>query len=203
MFDRFTDLERLRELGDALYFAVALASMVEYLFPPFPGDTIVLASAFLAAALSLSLPGIWFATTIGSMLGGVLAWHVGRVIGADSEKWPRWLRKPRIVRGVAHVDRIFQKHGPILLLSNRFVPVSRAFFFLGAGVAKLRLWQVLFWGGLSAALWNAMLIAIAALLGKNWQEIISFFKQYAFYSILVLSIVAIFSLAFWWWRKRR
>ena len=46
------------------------------------------------------------------------------------------------------------KRGNWYLAANRFLPALRAFFFVGAGLANMPLRAVIFWGGLSAAVWN-------------------------------------------------
>ena len=56
-------------IGAVVLFITAL---IEYVFPPFPGDTVTLFGAFLAANGSWSVPLVFTAVTLGSASGSAL-----------------------------------------------------------------------------------------------------------------------------------
>ena len=84
--------EALRHLVQALgpwgLPLLAVAATAEYLFPPFPGDTVTLFGAFLAVAGKLNWALVWGAVTLGSGVGLTLDWWVGRWLGARRHRLP-------------------------------------------------------------------------------------------------------------------
>ena len=156
--------------GPLGYVVLALSALIEYLFPPFPGDTVALFGVFLAATAGYSPLGVFVALTLGSIIGGVATWGFGRWLGDRKERWPKFLRRPSIERGLDKVQRGFETRGAWYLAANRFLPALRAFFFVGAGLARLPLRSVLIWGGLSAIAWNALLLAWDSPLAPTWKR---------------------------------
>jgi membrane-associated protein len=64
--------------------------------------------------------------------------------------------------------------------------------------------RVLFLGGVSAAVWNALLLAVGALLVRNLDEMVGFLEAYtrvawALVAVVVAAVVAHFA---WKWRRR-
>ena len=165
--------------GPLAYLALAAAALVEYVVPPFPGDTVALAGVFLAATAGWSPLYVHLALTGGSIVGGLMAWSFGRWLAAHQERWPRLLRGPRADSALTEVRRRFDRHGPAYLALNRFLPALRAFFFVGAGLAGMRPWPVVVWGGLSAALWNGLLLGFGYLIGRNWERLMGAYRAYA------------------------
>lgn len=178
---------------------------VEYLFPPFPGDTVTLAGAVLVTGYGWSLPFVFAATTLGSLLGALLDFSFG--------VW--WYRR-RERRGLPHtatggrareqIDRLvrgFQRHGAAYLVINRFLPGVRAFFFVAAGLAGMRLAPVAFYAGVSAALWNALLIAAGMLIGANLDALERVFSAWSTVVWAVLGAVVLFFAVRWGIRRLR
>jgi membrane-associated protein len=185
-------LEWLRTSGGpAVYAVLALASALEYVFPPFPGDTVVLFGVFLAVTAGLSPPLVYLALTAGSIAGAMVAWRVGLAIGRDPERPPRFLRSRAARAALAEVQARFRRHGAIYLVLNRFLPALRALFFVGAGVAGLRAWRVALWGGLSAASWNALLFGAGWALGAQWPRLEALARRYTEAALVVAGVILV------------
>lgn len=141
-------------------------TLVEYIFPPLPGDTVVVAGAALVAALDWPVWPVFVAVTLGSVAGSTLAWSFGMY--AEKRRRARGdVPSGRVRRTVDILVRRFERHGAWYLVLNRFMPGVRAFFFVAAGLAGLRLPVVVLWSSLSAALWNSALIGLGLLVGEN------------------------------------
>ena len=67
-------------LGIAL---VAFAGMAEYIFPPFPGDSLMLFGFFLAGRGDLPLAGVFGGAFLGSLVGAELAYQLGARLGGS------------------------------------------------------------------------------------------------------------------------
>lgn len=190
------------------------ASVGEYIFPPFPGDTVVLFGAFLAAWASWSswkvfvatvagaLAGAWIDTVAGRAMRDVLTGKralpthgIGRLLG--------FTRKPSFRSGVRRVIEKLQKHGAWIILVNRFFPGIRAFFFVGAGVAALPMWKVLLLGGISAAVWNAVIFLAGHSVGNNWDALRTLARTYSMAVYVVLALAAALAVAAYLVRRAR
>jgi membrane protein DedA with SNARE-associated domain len=203
-------------------------SAVEYLFPPFPGDTITLLGAFLAATRGWSWIAVFLATLVGSGLGAMGDFYFGRWLHRHRRRRPRGrhaaregvddLRshRPAVQAGepstpdappTPRLDWLlgqFRRHGELYIVLNRFLPTVRSLFFVAAGMAELRPARVLLFAVLSAALWNGLLFAVVAAVGPQWERLVHLAKLYANGVWALLALLAVgAALRFGWRRLRR
>ncbi len=133
-------LGRTGPAAPAILFA---ASLAEYVFPPFPGDLLVVLGAWYAVQGAISWPLAFTAVTGGAVAGAALDHAVGRWLGSRLD-----VRVAR--RGALSAERLarfvdaYRRHGAALLLLNRFLPGVRAFVFVAAGAVGIR------WGACSS-----------------------------------------------------
>ena len=205
---RLFGVDALREWMEGLegplgYLVLAISSWVEYVFPPFPGDAVALFGVFLAATAGYSAIWVFVSLTFGSVVGGVAAWGFGRWMGDREERWPAFLRRPSLRRGLDKVRRRFEKHGNRYLAANRFLPALRSLFFVGAGLARMPLRAVVFWGGLSAALWNGVLLAIGFAIGENLERLESLYARYTQVALGLVALVVVVAIVVAVVRRRR
>lgn len=175
------------------YAVFALASMLEYLVPPIPGDAIALFGIFLCVSAGWSTPAVYAALNVGSVAGGMTAYAIGRALH-DRERRPRFLRGPRATEAIAALTERYTKYGVIYLALNRFVPAFRAFFFVAAGIAGLPALRVALWGLVSALAWNAILIGLGHALGASYEDLAS---GVGIYGTVVLSLIVVGLVVVW------
>jgi membrane protein DedA with SNARE-associated domain len=190
--------------GPAAYAVLGLAAMAEYVFPPFPGDTITLTGVFLAVGAGYHVAWVYAALNVGAVIGGMGAYGVGRLVAARRlRRPPRFLRTQQLRQAVNTVLDRFERHGSWYLALNRFLPALRAVFFIAAGMARLPAWKVAVYGAVSAALWNGLLLGLGWLLGDNLEQLESILRTYS--AVVIAVVVAVLAgLALrWWWRRRR
>ncbi len=189
--------------GYALSLSVlALSAAVEYIFPPFPGDTVVLAGAVLATVGGWSLWPVLVATTAGSLLGAWLDFRVG-LAAAKRRDAGRMGTRLQHTPGLDRVLTGYRRWGPAFLALNRFMPGIRALFFVAAGLARMRTGPVLAWAALSALAWNALLLAVGAALGTNLDQLEALARAYAHFVWIGLTVIGAAALVVWAVRRRR
>jgi len=177
------------------------SAFVEYVFPPFPGDTVTLFGAFLAANFEWSVPIVFAAVTLGSLAGSAADYGLGRRLArTPAERLTGRKRKAR--EKVQPILEKFERHGAIYVVVNRFLPGIRAFFFIAAGMAGLPLGKVLLWGAVSAAAWNTLIIAVGFAIGKNWDRLLALLRTYTTGAWILIAVVVI-ALIVRWLVKRR
>jgi len=171
------------------------AAFVEYLFPPFPGDALVVLGAWYATHGQLSWPVTFAAVTAGAVAGAAVDWRIGRWLGERLEA--------RAAKGMLDRSRLerfeagYRRWGGLFLVVNRFLPGVRAFFFLAAGAAHIPLWEVLLFGGISAALWNGLLLGAGAFAARNLSELVGLFQRYTAGAWIVVGAAGLLALAAW------
>jgi membrane protein DedA with SNARE-associated domain len=183
-----------------------LATFIEHVFPPFPGDLLVVLGAWYAVQGQLSWPMVLAFTTAGAVVGGWIDYRIGVAVGKKLEERAeasRWLTTERL----AAFDIAYRRWGSWLLVLNRFMPGVRAFLFLAAGAAGLPERRVVLLGGLSAVLWNALLLAAGGLVAHNLDELIALVDRYMRAAATGLGVVVLLLLASaarrWAARRRR
>jgi membrane protein DedA with SNARE-associated domain len=183
--------------GQAVWWGLLIlmiSAMIEYLVPPFPGDTITLAGAVLIPAAGWPFLGVLGAVTVGSLLGAAIDWKVGAWV-ADNQHRKTWIhRQLNRERVRPKIDKLigqFERHGAIYLTLNRFVPAFRSVFFIAAGMARIVLWKVLLFACLSALLWNGAILAFGYFVGYNIEVLGIWIGRYstAFYLVVGFALL--------------
>ncbi len=184
-----------------------LSSLIEYVFPPFPGDVITLFGTYLVVKGLWSFSFAMAITLAGSLVGASMDYGIGLWLGKRSHRLPsrnetrRWT--PLTRESFDELTAKFRKYGPAYIAINRFLPGIRAFFFVTAGAAKMKFWQVLFFATISALLWNGLILGIGYSIGANWKRFSSFFSTYTTVAWILLAVMAICIILIWLIRKRR
>lgn len=193
-------IELMRDLPTPIkLIALTLSVVIEYIFPIFPGDTVVLFAGFLNAHAALDLLDISVAIIIGTLIGASISYGLGRLIEKYHHRF-RWLSTLIKSDHYRKFSVWYRKWGIWFLLFNRFFPGIRALFFFVAGAEKIHFGKVLLFGGLSALLYNACLVVLGLVLGFKADVIISYFYKFNAIAIIALACV-IGGLVFFVWKK--
>lgn len=178
-------MESLGVVGAGLLVAI------ESLFPPIPSEIILPLAGFTASQGSFSLIGAIIATTIGSLVGALGLYALGRYVGVARLR--RWADKVPLMSS-ADVDKAmvwFGKHDKIAVLTGRFVPIVRSLVSIPAGVERMHLGLFLLLTLLGSGLWNSLFIILGFVLGENWTLVEGWMGQYS----RVILVVAVLALA--------
>jgi membrane protein DedA with SNARE-associated domain len=185
------------------YALVAAAAAIEYVFPPTPGDTVALFAVALAVRAQLHWALVYFAMTLGALIGGLAAWGFGIWLANNEESWPSFLKTRGATRALDAVRRGYEQHGAMYLAANRFLPALRAFFFIGAGLSRMNAGPVIVFGGISAALWNALLMFVGYAVGNNWDVLRDLAERYAAATLILIVVAVVGVIARFVWDNKR
>lgn len=187
-------IDRLAELPDLIILGlVTLGSCIEYIFPPAPADSVTLAASVLASRSGTAWWLIALCGTLGSIAGSMMAWYIGRwiVVTNRLEKL-----KPSQREGIERVLRAFEKHGPVWLCTNRFLPGLRAFFFIAAAMSGIPLRVSTFWAAISAAAWSLLLVGLGVTLARNLETLVMWMQRIQIGGMLIVVVVVIAAVRF-------
>src|SRR5512137_2677252 len=178
------------------------AAFIEYVFPPFPGDLLVVLGAWYAVHGDLSWPVVYAAVTAMAVAGAWVDHRVGAWLGDWLEHSPgaaRLLSRAQL----ASFEAAYRRWGSWLLVLNRFFPGVRGFLFLAAGASGIPLARTLLLGGLSAAVWNGLLLGAGALVAGNLEELVALVDRYTRTAALLVALALLVVLLRAAWRRRR
>jgi membrane protein DedA with SNARE-associated domain len=172
-----------------LVFAVAAA--LEYVVPPFPGDTITLLGGVYAVRGDHPWPLVFGVVVAGSVLGALINYQVGHWLGGRFERRPG-----EAFFGITHarlesVQAQMRRKGPWLLLVNRFLPGIRGLIFVAAGAAHMPRANALFLGALSAVAHTALVLALGVAVGGNLERLEFLVGRYQRGVILGVALVVL------------
>jgi membrane protein DedA with SNARE-associated domain len=149
--------------------AVAIAA--ENLFPPIPSEIILPLAGFSAAQGSFSIAEAIIWTTIGSVVGALVLYLLGRWLG--HARLSRIAAKMPLVRA-SDIDKTtawFARHGWKTVLFGRFLPIFRSLISIPAGIEKMPVLLFLGLTALGSAIWNTIFIMVGVTLGMNYHVI--------------------------------
>lgn len=184
-------MDRLGGIGAGL--AIAL----ENFFPPLPSEVILPLAGFAASLGSFTLFGALFWTTLGSVVGALGLYGLGR-----------WLGEHRVRRAVdrlplvdvADLDRTvdwFHKHGRKAVFFGRMVPIFRSLISIPAGVTAMPIWQFLAFTATGSLIWNSIFVLAGYFLGENWSAV----EPYA--EVLQYVVIGVVAVLIVYWVVRR
>ena len=198
-------LEYLQSLpGILIYLFLGLSAFVENIFPPIPGDTITAFGALLVGIGGLSFFGVYFSTTLGSLVGFLFLFQLGAFLGRRFfiKKNIRFFKHKDILRA----EEWFGKYGYLIIALNRFFPGIRSVIALAAGILHLKKIPVGLLALLSCSVWNLIWISLGYGLGSNWDVIQVRLKELRTkYYVSLLIVLGLFILAVivWKWNRKR
>lgn len=158
-------MDALGELG------VALLVAAENLFPPIPSEVVLPLAGYLAARDRMDLLLVVVAATVGSVVGAVVLFEVGRRTGRA--RVHRLVdRLPLVdVEDLERAEGWFRRHGTASVLLGRCIPVVRSLISLPAGVEQMGRVRFLLLTALGSAAWNATFVGAGYGLGARFTEV--------------------------------
>lgn len=192
-------VEQFMQTGGLL--ALGLIMLIENLFPPIPSELVLPFAGFEVSRGSLTFVEALLASTLGSVVGALILYALGRYGGR-----PLVLRFRRVLRvserDLDRADAWFDRHGPKVVLFARMVPLARSVVSIPAGWSEMPVVRFTLLTAVGSLIWNALLIGGGVLLGDNYEQIASLVGTFS-NVILVLTVVAAVAVVVWWVRRSR
>jgi membrane protein DedA with SNARE-associated domain len=193
----------ISSVGPGAYAVLALCALIEYVFPPFPGDTVVLLGGVYAVRGQKPWGLVLAVVSAGSVAGAAFDYWIGTRLGHRLDLAP----EGRLFLGITHaqlrqMQERMRRSGPALIALNRFLPAVRGILFLAAGAARLPFRRVISLGALSALVWNALLLAAGVAVGGNAERLEQWFHRYEAVAWGVLAAAALALMLRWLLRRR-
>ncbi len=158
-----------------------------------PGETVVMAAAFVASQGDLNLAGVWIVSVIGTMVGTNLSYLLGRKGGRTAiTHWGERFHIP--LMRIEAAEEYFHKHGSKTVFLARFAAGVKNFVPTIAGASHMGLlWFELF-SLLGAFAYTTLMVAIGYFLGSNFDLALKIASQIGIFGTLLFVALIVFAL---------
>ena len=168
-----------------------IAIFIENVFPPIPSEIILPLAGLAASRGDLQLAEVLLWTTAGSLLGAILLYSLGALLGA--ERLRVIARRVPLLK-VSDIDNSvawFDRHGAKAVFFGRMLPIFRSLISIPAGITRLNLLLFALLTFLGSSIWNTLFVLAGYLLGENWTVVEPFANvlQYVVIGAVLLLIV--------------
>ncbi|UCC43072.1 MAG: DedA family protein [Candidatus Zixiibacteriota bacterium] len=181
-----------------VYLAIFLSCLIENLFPPFPGDSVILVAGGLVATGRLDLVLSMLLILSGGMSSVMVLYLLGRNRGRDYFIRKNFKYFP--AADIYRMENAFRRWGAMILIFSRFVVGARTALALVAGMSRYPTNRMVLFSLVSYLLFCSMLMYIGIVLVENLDRITYYVRTY---NTVVWPILAL--LVLWWvvWKVRQ
>ncbi len=199
-FDQVLEFIRFQN-GFVIYGILLMSAFIENLFPPFPGDMVTLAGAFVAGEGNIGYIGVLVSTTSGGLLGMLVLYYLGRSKGRRffERRNSKYIGKAALER----VEALFQRYGNSLLIVSRFLAGVRSAVAIAAGIGDVRPSRMVGLSLISFLLWNGILLGLMIASKSNWEMIMDIVRKYTYLLFISGAAVILALVVSRVWRKRK
>jgi membrane protein DedA with SNARE-associated domain len=184
------------------YVGIGLLMFLENLFPPIPSELIMPLAGFTIAQEKMEFFPAIFAGVLGTMLGALPWYYVGKLVGEENikklaDKYGKWITISR--KDIEKSQQWFNKHGGKAVFFGRLVPGVRTLISLPAGISNMNLIPFLIYSTIGTTIWVSLLTFAGYKLGKNYELIEQYLAPVSKLAFLLL----VLALVYWVIRKRQ
>jgi len=179
------------------YWGIIIGLAIEII----PSEIVLAYGGYLVYKGDISFVVAVICGTIGAILQQWLLYAIGRFGGRPFlDRFGKYLHlKPK------HIDKAeswFEKYGPFIVFTGRFVPVMRQAVSIPAGMARMNLWKFTWLTTLASIPWSILFVWLGKSLGDNWEKIDEKAAPYVQPVILVALALLIAFFLFQYLRRR-
>ena len=177
------------------YASVFLFMVMESMVFPVPSEAVMPFAGFLIAEGRLSFAGVIAFSTLGSIVGSLISYWLGRYGGKPVvNRWGKYLLLDH--RDLEITERFFSRRGNIAIFISRFIPVIRHLISIPAGIGRMDITTFSIYTAIGAGLWNAFLAVVGYYLRQHWEVVMQYSRI-----VDLIVLLALAALSFWFIRK--
>lgn len=189
------------------YFGVFFLILIENVFPPIPSEVILLFSGFFSSYTSLSVFYMILASTLGSFLGAIILYYIGKIFNKERLKKIVNGRFGKILflkeKDIDKADEWFDNKGNKSVFFCRFVPIVRSLISIPAGMSEMPMGKFIIYTICGSMIWNTVLICLGYRLGSNWEYVLTILDKYQMLVIVILVIIFGYVIIKFYRKKRK
>lgn len=170
MLSHWSDPEFLARYRNYLVLTVFLYSFLEVIFPPLPGDSLLILSGSLSGMSGSNPIAIIISASLGTFTSSMLLYFFGT-------KMEKALLQSSKSSGLLDtkmfhmLEKCFQRYGFWTIFLSRFLPVIRSGIILAAGMVNMERVKSFLAVGVSIIISTTVFVMSGRLLGRNWRKL--------------------------------
>jgi membrane protein DedA with SNARE-associated domain len=182
------------------YVGIVFLMFAENIFPPIPSEVIVPLAGFMVSKGELSFVGVVIAGTLGSVLGSLPFYYIGRKIEEKrlrglTQKYGRWLTISE--DDIDAAKGWFDKYGGWTVFFCRLIPGIRSLISLPAGIEQMNAISFILWSAAGMALWTTILTTAGYLLRSNFEKVEEYLDPFVYVIIGALIVAYLYRVVRW------
>ena len=182
------------------YTGVFILMALESMIAPVPSEMVMPFAGFLIYTGEFSFLGVLVASSLGSIVGSLASYWLGRKGEAVVLRFGRYLMlNPHHLEWT---ELFFFRYGSLTIFISRFIPIVRHLISIPAGLGKMRLLPFLIYTAVGATIWNMFLTFLGLKLKEHW-EIIQKYSHTLDMVVLALVVLGVAAYFFWWRRRKK
>lgn len=170
------------------YLFFIVSQSLQVLFPPYPGDMILILEGYLSELAHLNIYLIIANAAASTSLSSILLYNIGR------NKQEKILHSKIVTllfgtSKIAKLSKLFAKLGALVIILSKFIPGIYSLTLLSAGVFRVKKRSAYLSIVSISTFHNLVLITLGKLLGENWIIILRRMDTYNRY-IIIIAVIA-------------
>lgn len=187
-------LQWIESLG---YFGIIIGLAIEVI----PSEIVLAYGGYLVSKGDISFAVAVICGTIGAVLQQWLLYAIGRYGGRPFlEKFGKYLHLKS--KHIDLAEKWFEKYGPMIVFTGRFVPVMRQVVSIPAGMARMKLGTFTILTLLASIPWSLLFVWLGWKLGDQWENIDEKAAPYVQPAILIAIALLIVYFLYHYLRKK-
>ncbi|MCP4634281.1 MAG: DedA family protein [candidate division Zixibacteria bacterium] len=163
-----------------------ISSILENLFPPWPGDSITLVGAYFALTGKIPFPVVFTMVNLGGLVGALILYYIGKTKGRS------FFMKPGKTyynfQKLNKVENWISRWGGWLIVGGRFFTGIRSLISITAGIGNMNFNKFSILTLLSFIIWNGLLMGAVFLMKDQFTDIGNFLSSYSKFILIVVAI---------------
>ncbi len=192
-------------MGQFGYIGVFLLIAIENIFPPIPSEVVLLFGGFMTTYTELNIVGMIIASTLGSLLGAIVLYYIGRILNKERLKKIVSGKIGKVLRikneDIDKADHWFDTKGNKTVFFCRFIPIVRSLISIPAGMSQMPMGKFLVYTTAGSVIWNTVLVVAGNLVGEKWEDILQIFSDYSHITLVVLIIIFVIGVV-WFYKSK-
>ena len=170
---------------------IALLIAIENIFPPIPSEVILSFGGFMTTYTKLTVVGVIIASTIGSLIGAVVLYGVGRLLNKERLIAICNSRVGQLLhlksQDIEKSEEWFVSKSKGAVLFCRCIPIVRSLISIPAGMSKMNFMEFMVLTTIGTVIWNTAITLLGRLAGNSWEIVSNGLSEYS--HILIIGAI--------------
>lgn len=176
--------------------------LLENVIPPIPSEIIMPLAGFAAARGEMNLGWAIFSGTVGSVLGALVWYYIGKALGLArlcelADRRGKWLGISS--KEIVAVQKWFSRRGGYWAVGlGRLVPGIRTYISVPAGITKMPFGPFLLSSTIGSIAWITLLTVAGFLLGDRYEQVAVVLGPFSKAIAVIVAVLVIGWLLYRW-----